>query len=30
MPAAAFGALIAKEDVELSTLMQQIGLKKQL
>ena len=29
MPAAAFGALIAKEDAELSTLMQQIGLKKQ-
>jgi tripartite-type tricarboxylate transporter receptor subunit TctC len=30
MPATAFGALIAKEDAELSTLMQQIGLKKQL
>jgi tripartite-type tricarboxylate transporter receptor subunit TctC len=29
MPAAAFGPLIAKEDAELSTLMQQIGLKKQ-
>jgi tripartite-type tricarboxylate transporter receptor subunit TctC len=29
MPAAAFGALIAKEDAELSTLMQQLGLKKQ-
>jgi tripartite-type tricarboxylate transporter receptor subunit TctC len=29
MPAAAFGALIAKVDAELSTLMQQIGLKKQ-
>jgi tripartite-type tricarboxylate transporter receptor subunit TctC len=29
MAAAAFGPLIAKEDAELSTLMQQIGLKKQ-
>lgn len=28
MPAAEFGLLIAKEDVELSALMQQIGLKK--
>ena len=29
MPAADFGSLIAKEDAELATLMQQIGLKKQ-
>jgi len=29
MPAAEFGAIIAKEDAQLSTLMQQIGLKKQ-
>ncbi len=29
LPAAEFGPLIAKEDAELSTLMQQIGLKKQ-
>ena len=29
MPAAEFGPLIAKEDAELATLMQQIGLKKQ-
>jgi tripartite-type tricarboxylate transporter receptor subunit TctC len=29
MPAAEFGLLIAKEDAELATLMQQIGLKKQ-
>ena len=29
LPAAEFGPLIAKEDVQLSTLMQQIGLKKQ-
>jgi tripartite-type tricarboxylate transporter receptor subunit TctC len=28
LPAAEFGPLIAKEDAELSTLMQQIGLKK--
>jgi len=29
MSAAEFGSLIASEDAELSTLMQQIGLKKQ-
>lgn len=29
LPATEFGPLIAKEDAELSTLMQQIGLKKQ-
>jgi tripartite-type tricarboxylate transporter receptor subunit TctC len=29
LPGAEFGALIAKEDAELATLMQQIGLKKQ-
>ena len=29
LSAAEFGPLIAKEDTELSTLMQQIGLKKQ-
>jgi tripartite-type tricarboxylate transporter receptor subunit TctC len=29
LPAAEFGPLIAKEDAELATLMQQIGLKKQ-
>jgi putative tricarboxylic transport membrane protein len=28
LPAAEFGAIIAREDAELSTLMQQIGLKK--
>jgi len=28
MPAAEFGPLIAKEDAELATLMQQIGLKR--